>query len=236
MKAAPWFCSFAAACSSLAAHVAGAQATPANLSDLPLVEVPARGNAPQFAILLSGDGGWAGLDKHVSAALAARGVPVVGLDSLRYFWSARTPEGVAKDVDRVLSHYASQWNRQQALLIGYSQGANVLPFAFNRLPEGSQQLVVQNVMISLSRTASFQFHVSNWIRDDPQGIPILPEVEKLKAAGTLCIYGKDDDSLCPDIPPANARVEAFPGGHHLDGAYDKVADLILAGVPGAEAQ
>ena len=39
-----------------------------------------------FAVLLSGDGGWAGLDKEVAAALAARGIPVAGIDSLRYFW------------------------------------------------------------------------------------------------------------------------------------------------------
>jgi type IV secretory pathway VirJ component len=42
-------------------------------------------------VLISGDGGWASIDKGIAKALVARGVPVAGLDSLRYFWSERTP-------------------------------------------------------------------------------------------------------------------------------------------------
>ncbi|HEX6395856.1 MAG TPA: AcvB/VirJ family lysyl-phosphatidylglycerol hydrolase, partial [Steroidobacteraceae bacterium] len=56
---------------------------PSSLADLPLVEVRADHPGSSFAVLLSGDGGWAGLDKNVAAALAAKGVEVVGVDSLR---------------------------------------------------------------------------------------------------------------------------------------------------------
>ena len=69
---------------------------PAALGNLPVIEVPAApGTTPtdSFAIIMSGDGGWAGLDKDVAQALSAHGIPVVGLDSLRYFWSPRTPKG-----------------------------------------------------------------------------------------------------------------------------------------------
>src|SRR5690242_10500800 len=53
-----------------------------SLRDLPLVEVPARGaNAGALVIFLSGDGGWAEIDKVVSDALAARGIGVVGMDA-----------------------------------------------------------------------------------------------------------------------------------------------------------
>src|SRR6185436_2158190 len=59
---------------------------PKSLEDIPVVEVPAVGTAKNdlFAILISGDGGWAGIDKEVAAALSERGVPVAGIDSLRY--------------------------------------------------------------------------------------------------------------------------------------------------------
>ena len=107
-------------------------AVPAGLSGLPVIEVPAQpGGEPAdaFAIIMSGDGGWAGLDKDVAAALAAHGIPIVGLDSLRYFWSARTPEGLAADTDRMIRYYLAHLNKKRVLLIGYSQGADVLPFA-----------------------------------------------------------------------------------------------------------
>jgi type IV secretory pathway VirJ component len=41
-----------------------------------------------MAVMYSGDGGWVGLDRDVAAVLAKAGVPVVGIDSLSYFWSA----------------------------------------------------------------------------------------------------------------------------------------------------
>lgn len=59
--------------------------------------------------------------------MAARGIPVVGFDSLRYFWKKRTPEGLAADLDRVLRYYGRHWGKSKLILIGYSQGADVLP-------------------------------------------------------------------------------------------------------------
>jgi type IV secretory pathway VirJ component len=201
---------------------------PSALTDLPVVEVAATGDDARFAILISGDGGWAGLDKEVAGALAARGIPVAGWDSLRYFWTARTPAGFAADLDRVLRFYAEYWHRSQALVIGYSQGADVLPFALNRLPPASRRLVVHAVFLNLGQNASFEFHVGSWIgNDDTEGLPIRPEAEKLAAATTLCIYGADEtDSLCPRLGGA-VRPLMLPGGHHFDGDYEALAATIL---------
>lgn len=201
---------------------------PASLSDLPLVEVGAHGDSPYLAILLSGDGGWAGLDKSVAAALASHGIPVVGLDSLRYFWTARTPERVTADVDRILGYYAAHWRKTQAVLIGYSQGADVLPFVINRLPAASRALVAQTVLMGPGEQASFEFHLGNWLGNERDAIPIQPEAVKLRAASTLCLHGTDDpDSLCPGLPRTSVTSMALPGGHHFDGAYDDLAKIIV---------
>ncbi|HEY4030141.1 MAG TPA: AcvB/VirJ family lysyl-phosphatidylglycerol hydrolase [Caulobacteraceae bacterium] len=208
---------------------------PASLAGLPLVEVPATGRAttPEvndtFAIMLSGDGGWAGLDKDVAAALASQGVAVVGLDSLRYFWSKRTPEGLANDLDRVVRYYAAHWKRSRVVLIGYSQGANALPASFNRLPEASRQRVDQLVLIGLEHKVAWQFHLSNWIGSPADAQPILPDAIKLSAATTLCLYGEGDgDTLCPELPAESVTIEQMPGGHHFNGAFDELAAKILA--------
>jgi type IV secretory pathway VirJ component len=207
-------------------------APPTSLSDLPIIEVPPTGKAETndtFAILLSGDGGWAGLDKEVAGSLAARGVPVAGVDSLRYFWRARTPQGLAQDVDRMLRYYAFQWKKQRAMLIGYSQGADVLPFAVNRLPDASRDRVALSVLIGISKTASFEFHVSHWIGSGADGLPVEAETNKLSADDTLCLYGDDDDeSLCPTIGATHARVMELQGGHHFGGDYHSIAELILS--------
>lgn len=222
---------FDAAYTALAANEKGLAPPPAQLADLPIVELPAAGSGTRFAVLLSGDGGWAGIDKGIAAALVAKGVPVAGFDSLRYFWSARTPEGLAADLDRVIRYYAARWKRSDVILIGYSQGADVLPFALNRLPTRTRARVHLTALLGLGQKASFEFHVSNWI--GPSGDkPIAPEARKLAAADTLCIYGQDErDSLCPQLAPAHVRALPLSGGHHFGGDYERLAARILEAVP-----
>ena len=64
---------------------------------------------------------------------------------------------------------------------------------------------------------------------------MLPEARRLDPAKTLCLYGADDDdALCPEVGPEHVRAMSLPGGHHFDGAYDKLANLILATLPSAK--
>lgn len=204
---------------------------PASLADLPLIEVPATVPGTRFAVLISGDGGWAGIDKKLAAALAAQGVPVAGFDSLRYFWQKRTPAGLARDIDRVVRYYAARWNRPEVLLIGYSQGADVLPFAINRLSRATRSMVRLHALLSPGQKAAFEFHVGNWL--GPSGDePILPEAVQLDAADTFCLYGAaEKDSLCPALAPAHAQVLSLAGGHHYTGDFASLATLILERVP-----
>jgi len=106
-----WLPQFKAAYARLARSTVPLPALPV-LADLPLVAVPATASPTPdtrdlFAILVTGDGGWAGLDQEVSAALAARGIPVVGVNSLKYFWRARTPEAASADLERSARKYCS---------------------------------------------------------------------------------------------------------------------------------
>jgi type IV secretory pathway VirJ component len=178
---------------------------------------------------MSGDGGWAGLDQDIAAALSARGIPVVGLDSLRYFWTARTPDSVAADTDRMIRYYLAHFGKKRVLLVGYSQGADVLPFAVNRLPQDAKAQVALMAILGMSEHALFEFHVSSWISDDTSGPPTLPEVNRITGVPVLCIYGEDEhDSLCPKLDPTKFNVVKVKGGHHFDGNYAALADDILA--------
>ena len=201
---------------------------PADLQGLPVVEVPASGQGDRFAIFVSGDGGWAGLDKQVAAKLAEAGIPVVGVDSLRYFWSERTPEGFATDLDRIARFYAHRWQRPNVVLIGFSQGADVLPAAIPHLPASTRDHLAMTALLSVGKMADYEFHVSNWLGANDDGLPIAPEIAKLDPARTLCIYGQaDKDTLCPQLPASAARRFPLPGDHHFKGDYATLAQLIL---------
>ena len=213
-----------------AGPAAGTPRTDAPVADLPLVEVPASGPASDtLAVILSGDGGWTSLDKDVGRALSLRGYPVVGLNSLQYFWKPRTPEGAAQDLERILVHYLAAWKKRRVLLVGYSYGADVLPFMANRLPPELSAKVALTALIGLSRSVAFEFHVAEWLgASSGRELPVLPEVRKLKGARIVCLYGEGEkDSLCRDLDPGLARIVALPGAHHFGGDYTAVAEAIL---------
>lgn len=211
------------------------------LPDLPLVEVEQTSGHPEYrdvlAILLSGDGGWAGIDEELAARLAAQGIPVVGFDSLRYFWTARTPEGIAADLDRIVATYTAQWKRPRVLLLGYSQGADVLPAALNHLrPETRRHLALAGAL-SLSQHAAFEFRVQAWAGAAGDS-PTMPEVERLadQQDRLLVVCGSEDEAaICPLLDTRRYRVEILPGGHHFDGDYDKLAAVVLGALPKAGA-
>ena len=215
-----------------AANLDRVVAPPAALGDLPVIEVPAQPNATPsdtFAIVMSGDGGWAGIDQNIAAGLSAKGIFVVGWDSLRYYWSARTPEGLAADTDKLIRYYLSHLGKKHVLLIGYSQGADVLPFAVNRLPEATKAAVSLMAILGMSEHALFEFHVSSWISDDNSGPETLPEVNRVSGMPVLCIYGEDEqDSLCPKLDSGKFKIVKVKGGHHFDGNYAALADDILS--------
>lgn len=230
-----WEPQFAAAYHRLASRTRSvAAASPQELADLPLVEVPTAGTSDTLALLISGDGGWAGIDKELAAELSKQGMPVVGLDSLRYFWKERTPQSTAADVDRILRYYLSAWNKQAVVLIGFSQGADVMPFVVNRLPRATQERMKMVALLSLSQTAVFEFHLQNWLGGDKGAIPVEPELLRMKGVRALCVYGEDeDDSLCA-MPAAQSlqrqgslQVVKLSGGHHFDGDYASLARLLL---------
>ena len=201
----------------------GAQqrAPDASLRDLPLVEVPARGaSAGTLAIFLSGDGGWAEIDKVMSDALAARGIAVVGVNARTYLTQRTTPEQA--DVARIARAYQARWQAPRLVLVGYSRGATMVPFVATRLAPDVRARVALLAMVGLESSANFQFHwidvVSTVKRDDD--LPVLPELARLRGTRMLCIYGtKEDDSACRAADPALITRVQHTGDHHFDKDY-----------------
>lgn len=212
---------------------AASQQSSDGLGGIPITELPAHPPGDTVAVIYSGDGGWRDLDKQIGELLARSDVPVVGIDSLRYFWRAREPDALARDLERILAHYGERWNTRRTLLVGYSFGADVLPFIVNRLSADARATIVQVSLLGLGSHASFEFHVSAWLGAGPRADEpaILPEAARLDLARVQCFYGADeDDTLCPELARRGAEAVRTAGGHHFDGDYAAVARRIRDGL------
>ena len=133
-------------------------------------------------------------------------------------------------MNRILQHYSVSWNRSEVIVIGYSLGADVLPFMLNRLPRERLQTVKGIALLGPGATAEFEFHISNWMvkNNRPDAQPILPELEKLRGRNLLCLYGiQDREAICPKLPPDLAKVIPFHSGHRIGNNYEPIVDAIL---------
>jgi len=201
------------------------------LSDLPIVEVPASKNFDNIlALHITGDGGYGVTDKGISQALCEKGIPVVVLNSLHYFWTKRTPDMTAQDVQRILEYYLTEWKKEKIVLIGYSLGADVLPFVVNRLPEELRAKIVLITFLGLGTDAEFEFHLTNWVgkQASENSYRILPEVKKLSGMKMLCIFGENDqDCLCRTLDSSLVKSIELKGGHRIAGNFEPVVQAIL---------
>jgi type IV secretory pathway VirJ component len=208
----------------LQARTVSESTVPGSPTDLPITEIPSALHAPNEPLLIaiSGDGGWKGFIDNLGKDFAQHQIPVVGLDALRYFWSPKTPEQAAVDITRLLQFYLSKWNRSSFVLVGYSFGANVMPFIVNGLPQDLQGKLKMIVLLSPDTHADFEFHVSSWFnKTHSLNYPLQPELARMKEAPTLVIYGQDEK-----VKPLGHLTEndieqvLRPGDHHY--GYDHV--------------
>lgn len=201
------------------------------VAGLPVVELPVEAPGRLMAVIYSGDGGWRDIDKDIAGRLQAKGVPVVGVDSLRYFWSERTPEQMAADLDLIIDNYTESWQRPDVLLIGYSFGADALPFAYNRLQPEHQRTVRRLALLGLSTSADLEIRVGGWLGVGQGAYPTAPELQRLPPRLVQCFYGEEEeDTACTTPALKGAELVRTTGGHHFDGNYEALADRILAGV------
>jgi len=203
------------------------------VSTLPLIELPSASPSGLMAIVLSGDGGWRDLDKTIAEDLQARGVSVVGWDSVRYFWSKKSPEQTAADLSAVIQAYRDKWHADKVALVGYSFGADVLPFAYDRLAADIKSHVAQISLLGFADAADWEIRVAGWLGAAPSAdaVPVAPAIKQVPANLVQCFYGEEEsDSFCPKLAGQGAEIIKTTGGHHFDGDYAKLAKHILDGL------
>ena len=215
----------------MAAAASGGPA-PEALSDLPLIFTPPSPTAvsDRLVVLLSGDGGWKDFDQGIADGLAAQGMPVVGLNTLQYFWSERSPESAAWDLTRIMQVYTRQYGKKSVVLAGYSFGAEVLPFLYNRLNDREKALVHGMALLSPGDKADFAFHFSAWLnRSSAQARPLAPELEKMNRCRTLFLFGSEEDTAWVRVLIGERfSLKVLKGGHHYGGNTQALSALIAA--------
>lgn len=196
---------------------------------LPVIEIPAEKPGDTIAIFISGDGGWRKIDQKVSAILSREGIYVIGLNAMAYFWNKKTPEQTAGDIAWIIEKYSAGLDRENILLIGYSFGADILPFIMTRLPVDSREKVFGAVMMATSNNAIFEVNYPTLTGKHIKGSPTIPEIARIDSAKMLFIGGTEDNtSIVPMLDKKIYNTVVLKGAHHFDRDYDKIGNIILS--------
>ncbi len=187
--------------------------------------------ANTLAVILSGAGGWIAFDKRLAESLVAAGLDTIGIDSLRYFFrKKRSATRLADDLSHTIRQFLRRRTDQNIVLIGYSQGADVLPLAVNLFEQDLKRKIKLIVLIGVAPKADFRLRLIDLITGHygPDSLEVKPAIEKLGGIPMLLIYGHHDrTTLARDVGGPLIESREIPGGH-ICRRPGIVAELILS--------
>jgi type IV secretory pathway VirJ component len=200
------------------------------ISSMGLILLPSiiNENLP-MVFFISGDGGWTNFDQNICEILSKKGMPVIGLNSRKYFWKEKQPALVADDVSKTIEYYMKQWKRNSFVLVGYSFGACVVPFIAPELISNIKESLKGVYCFSPDETGDFEIHISDLLNiASNQKYDVLGQMRKIKSLNPICIFGNGEDPIEPEhFSATGIRVELLQGDHHYNNDCKAVATIIL---------
>jgi len=203
-----------------------------DISSLPVVSYPVQrydGQKP-LVVYLSGDGGENSFSKSFMQQINSKGLPAVLFNSQKYFWSKKTPQQTAADVEKVVQFYRNQWKARKVIIIGYSFGADVTPFIVTRLSKDLNASLTNIVLMSPSNTTDFEVHVSGLFgKGTTNGSNIPAEINKIAQKPVLILQGEDEsEKMDAKALKVNYKLLTLKGGHRYNSNTSDVVNTIFS--------
>jgi len=196
--------------------------------DLPMKEWDASAHNKPLVFYLSGDGGLNKFSNELCSSINKEGFDVDAMDSKSYFWSKKTPDQTAADISDFLSKKIARRPNQQIVLIGYSFGADILPYVLNRLPKNIVNKIKVSFLMASSGSTDFVIHIADLFGSGKRrGMDVLTEVNKIANQKIVILNSSDDKGLDAGKVTIKHVTEILPGGHHFDGDIDEITKTIL---------
>ena len=145
------------------------------------------------------------------------------------FLEKKTPEQTAIDINNCLVKKLAGRKNQQIVFIGYSYGADVLPFILNRISKGINEKVVVSYLMASSGNTDFEIHWADIFGGNTKrSMDVVTELNKLDNEKIVLISASDEEHLALNkITLKRYTHEVLPGGHHFDGDTDEIIKVIL---------
>lgn len=179
---------------------------------------------------ISGDGGFNTFSKTFSQELHQHGYDVFALNTKKYFWKKKTPLQASQDTENYLKQVTKNRKNKKIIIIGYSYGADVAPFIYNRFDADFQKNIQNLVIIGPSKVNDFEIHVEEYIRGEQEyGFSVLREINQIKNVSFTLVVSDLEYKYFPinEITLKDYKFLHLKGNHHFDGNTKMLADSVI---------
>jgi len=198
-------------------------------NDFKITEWNAHSDKP-IIFYISGDAGFNTFSKSFGEHLHAFGYDVFALNTKTYFWKRKTSEQTSSDIENYINQQLKNRDHQKVILIGYSFGADVTPFVYNRFSADLKKKIQKVFIIGPSKSNDFKIHLEEYFGKEPKGsFPVIPEINKMTNV-PLEVVLSDFEFL--HFPYKNIKLGShysmthIKGDHHYGGNTQMLADFI----------
>jgi len=179
---------------------------------------------------ISGDAGFNTFSKELGGDLHTFGYDVFALDTKKYFWNQKTPEQTSSDIENYINKQLQDRKEKKVIIVGYSFGADVTPFVYNRFNDDLKSKVQQVFIIGPSKTNDFKIHLQEYFGEDIKGsFPVIPEINKMQNVQVMLVLSDFEFENFPykEIQlGTNYQMKHLAGDHHYGGNTQMLADFI----------
>jgi type IV secretory pathway VirJ component len=194
--------------------------------NLPVIESVSNGNNSFYVILLTGNGGWANLVQSVTRYLNTKNVSVVAINTRKYLWSEKEPAQIALDLEILIDHYNKKLGQKKVVFMGYSMGAEVLPFAVNCMEDKYVLELNDLILIGPWQKATFEVKLRDYFFEVNKGTDIYAELLRMHTKKAYIICDDNEFSICHKNLEGVADHDFLGGGHHFGNDYITLSKMI----------
>ena len=198
-----------------------------NISPLPSsIFIP--GNGKQLIIFFSGDGGLNSFSTKLAKAINNLDYDVILLDSKKYFNSKYSINETTTIINRAIQTQFPKGIRISFL--GYSFGADVVPFIFDNLNENTRKQTTRLILLSPSETTDLQVHWADMMGlNVKRPFDVANKILRLSGVKILVIADKEElPNTFKTIRKDLFSLAYLDGGHKFDENQNQLLQLIHA--------
>lgn len=185
-------------------------------------------NTP-LVFYISGDAGFSTFTKNLSEQIFNDGYDVYALNTKSYFWNEKTGQQSADDFSTYLETLFKERTNQDLVIVGYSFGADALPFFYDKIPAVTKNRIKKVILIDPSAHGDLKISLANYISEAGRW-ETIPKLNQWENANVALVLSGFAQSHYPyhNVKLPHMKIYTLPGNHRFNDDYNTLAKTMIS--------